>query len=72
MQVQFIRNTMTSQGNARMGVVLDLPDNEVKTLMGLGRCIPHDAVVEIEDRSVGLETSDAEPVIRRGRPKKVK
>lgn len=72
MQVKFIRNTMTSQGNARMGVVLDLPENEVKNLLALGRCIPHDEVVEIEDRSVGFETSDAEPVIRRGRPKKVK
>lgn len=72
MQVKFIRNTMTSQGNARMGVVFDLPENEVKNLMALGRCIPHDEVFAIEDRSVGLETSDAEPVIRRGRPKKVK
>jgi hypothetical protein len=88
-KVFFTRNTITSQGKARIGDVLDLNDHEAKSLIGYGRCdlataapkqsIDLDAIQdngfdasELENTSVGLDSSDGEPVIRRGRPKKAK
>jgi len=92
MHVVFKRNTITSQGKARIGDALDLPDFEAKSLINYGRCVQADAVEtapaksinvdelentsldtdELQNTSIGLESSDAEPVIRRGRPKKAK
>ena len=89
MQVLFTRNTITSQGKARVGDVLDLPDYEAKNLINYGRCVVNQAVTsqsiaidelennsfdtdELQNTSIGLQSSDAEPVIRRGRPKKAK
>jgi hypothetical protein len=97
MHVVFKRNTITSQGKARIGDALDLPDFEAKSLINYGRCVQADAVRadavetapaqsinvdelhntsldtdELQNTSIGLESSDAEPVIRRGRPKKAK
>lgn len=97
MHVVFKRNTITSQGKARIGDALDLPDYEAKSLINYGRCVQEDAVQadaveaspaqsinveelhntsldtdELQNTSIGLESSDAEPVIRRGRPKKAK
>ena len=97
MHVVFKRNTITSQGKARIGDALDLPDYEAKSLINYGRCVQADAVKadaietapaksiaidelentsldtdELQNTSIGLESSDAEPVIRRGRPKKAK
>lgn len=90
--VVFNRNTITSQGKARVGDVLDLPDYEAKSLINYGRCSEANAAPkaqaqsiaidelentsfdtdELQNTSIGLESSDAEPVIRRGRPKKAK
>lgn len=101
-QVLFTRNTMTTQGKARIGDVLDLNDHEAKSLIGYGRCVIAGEEIqideqeadeqeadeqsidldglqdngfdtdELENTSVGLDSSDGEPVIRRGRPKKAK
>lgn len=90
--VVFNRNTITSQGKARVGDCLDLPDYEAKSLINYGRCVEADTATkapsqsiaideldntsfdteELQNTSIGLESSDAEPVIRRGRPKKAK
>lgn len=90
--VVFNRNTITSQGKARVGDCLDLPDYEAKSLINYGRCVeantapkaPSQSIAvdelentsfdtdELQNTSIGLEYSDAEPVIRRGRPKKAK
>jgi len=72
MKVVFLRGTMTSLGNARAGHVLDLPENEARMLIKLGRASEIVEVQEVEkvDRSVGLQSSDEKPV-KRGRPKKV-
>jgi hypothetical protein len=85
--VVFNRNTITSQGKARVGDALDLPDYEAKSLINYGRCKeakPAQSIAidelentsfntdELQNTSIGLESSDAEPVIRRGRPKKAK
>lgn len=87
MHVVFNRNTITSQGKARVGDCLDLPDYEAKSLINYGRCVsaaPSQSINvdelentsfdtdELQNTSIGLESSDAEPVIRRGRPKKAK
>lgn len=63
---------MTSQGNARAGSVVDLPDPEAKLMIRNGRASEYVEIptVAMVDRSVGLETSEEKP-IRRGRPKKV-
>jgi hypothetical protein len=96
-QVLFTRNTITTQGKARIGDVLDLNDHEAKSLIGYGRCVIAGEEIqideqeadeqsidldglqdngfdtdELENTSVGLDSSDGEPVIRRGRPKKAK
>jgi len=106
-QVLFTRNTITTQGKARIGDVLDLNDHEAKSLIGYGRCMIAGEEIqideqeadeqeadeqeadeqsidldglqdngfdtdELENTSVGLDSSDGEPVIRRGRPKKAK
>ena len=90
--VVFNRNTITSQGKARIGDALDLPDYEAKSLINYGRCVEANTAPkalaqsiaidelentsfdtdELQNTSIGLESSDAEPVIRRGRPKKAK
>jgi hypothetical protein len=70
MNLKFIRNTMTSQGKARMGDVLDLPDSEAKSLIQLERCVLHTFETPLVNKSLGLETSDATPIVKRGRPKK--
>lgn len=96
-QVLFTRNTITSQGKARIGDVLDLDQHEAKSLINYGRCVIAGEEIqideqesneqsidleglqdngfdidELENTSVGLDSSDGEPVIRRGRPKKAK
>lgn len=71
MKLEFIRNTITSAGKARIGQVVDLPEDEGRQLVKMNRCVPYESQV-IQNHSIGLETSDAEPIIRRGRPKKVK
>jgi|688.fasta_scaffold02316_44 hypothetical protein len=67
MKLEFIRNTMTSTGNARIGQVLDLPDQEAFDLVKNARCVPY-VYQELVDRSIGL--SEETKPIKRGRPKK--
>lgn len=69
MKVQFIRNTMTSTGIARIGQVLELQDDEAKSLIKGERCVAYQEPV-LQNTSIGLEVSDT-PLIKRGRPKKV-
>lgn len=97
-RVLFTRNTITSQGKARVGDILDLNEYEAKSLINYGRCVLNAGapvqqadeqadeqsinIDEIQDNgfdadalentSIGLESSDSEAVIRRGRPKKAK
>lgn len=68
MKYQIVKNTMTSQGAKTSGEIVELMDEEARTLMGYGRCVPFNEV-EIVDRSIGLEISE-EKVIRRGRSRK--
>ena len=68
MKYQITKNTMTSQGAKTSGEVVELNDDEAKSLMGYGRCVPFNEP-EVLDRSVGLDVSE-EKVIRRGRPRK--
>jgi hypothetical protein len=58
---------MTSTGNARIGQVLDLPDQEAFDLVKNDRCVPY-VYQELVDRSIGL--SEETKPIKRGRPKK--
>ena len=69
MKVEFVRNTMTSAGNARVGQVVELPEQEAKLLIKTGRCAAYQEKVLV-NTSIGLEVSDA-PLVKRGRPKKV-
>lgn len=70
MNLYFIRNTMTSQGKAREGDVLDLSDSEGRSLIQMERCVLHTFETPLVNKSLGLEKSDATPIIKRGRPKK--
>jgi hypothetical protein len=70
MNLYFIRNTMTSQGKARVGDVLVLPDLEAKSLIQMERCVLQSFETPLVNKSLGLEISDAIPIIKRGRPKK--
>jgi hypothetical protein len=67
MKLEFIRNTMTSGGNVRIGQVVDLPDYEAKELVKMNRCVPY-VSQDLVDRSIGL-SEETKPV-KRGRPKK--
>lgn len=69
MKVEFMRNTMTSLGNTRVGQVVELPEQEAKLLIKTGRCAAYQEKVLV-NTSVGLQVSEA-PLIKRGRPKKV-
>ena len=69
MKVEFIRNTMTSLGNTRIGQVVDLPEQEAKLMIRAGRCAEYIENV-LSNKSIGLEVSEA-PLVKRGRPKKV-
>ena len=69
MKVEFVRNTMTSAGNVRIGQVVELPEQEAKLLIKGGRCAQYVERV-LENTSIGLEVSET-PLIKRGRPKKV-
>lgn len=69
MKVEFMRNTMTSLGNTRIGQVVELPEQEAKLLMKAGRCAAYVERV-LENTSIGLEVSET-PLVKRGRPKKV-
>ena len=73
MQVVILRGTMTSVGNARAGLVFDLPDQEARLLIKMNRAseVIDILVAEEIDRSIGLEMSDVKP-IKRGRPRKAK
>lgn len=68
MKVEFVRNTMTSVGNTRVGQVVELPEQEAKLMIKAGRCAAYQEKV-LANTSVGLEVSDA-PLIKRGRPKR--
>jgi len=69
MKVEFIRNTMTSLGNTRIGQVVDLPEQEAKSMIRAGRCAAYQERVLV-NKSVGLEVSEVS-LVKRGRPKKV-
>lgn len=69
MKVEFMRNTMTSLGNTRIGQVVELPEQEAKSMIRAGRCAEFKDTVLV-NTSIGLEVSEA-PLIKRGRPKKV-
>lgn len=69
MKYQFVRGTMTSLGIARIGQVLDLPDVEGRELVRAGRCAVY---TESVLHNTSLDIGDDSPVIKRGRPKKVK
>ena len=69
MKVEFMRNTMTSLGNTRIGQVVELPEQEAKLLIKAGRCAVYQEKF-LANTSIGLEVSEA-PLIKRGRPKKV-
>ena len=69
MKVEFMRNTMTSLGNTRIGQVVELPEQEAKLLIKAARCVAYVERV-LENTSIGLEISET-PLIKRGRPKKV-
>lgn len=69
MKVEFVRNTMTSLGNTRVGQVVELPEQEAKLMIKAGRCAAYQEKVLV-NTSVGLQVSEA-PLIKRGRPKKV-
>jgi hypothetical protein len=71
MQVLMLRGTMTSVGNARAGLVVELPEAEAVLFIKQNRA---SAVVNVAEpvevnRSVGLEVSDDKPT-KRGRPRK--
>ena len=68
MKVEFMRNTMTSLGNTRIGQVVELPEQEAKLLIRAGRCAAYVEKV-LENTSIGLDSET--PLIKRGRPKKV-
>lgn len=69
MKVEFIRNTMTSLGNTRIGQVVDLPEQEAKSMIRAGRCAAYQETVLV-NKAVGLEVSEVS-LVKRGRPKKV-
>jgi hypothetical protein len=69
MKYQITKNTMTSQGAKASGEVVELSDDEARSLMGYGRCVPFNEP-ETFDRSIGLDVSE-EKVTRRGRPRKL-
>lgn len=69
MKVEFMRNTMTSLGNARIGQVVELPEQEANLLIKACRCAVYQEKI-LENTSIGLEVSQA-PLVKRGRPKKV-
>ena len=69
MKVEFMRNTMTSLGNTRIGQVVELPEQEAKLMIRAGRCAEYQEQVLV-NTSIGLEVSEA-PLIKRGRPRKV-
>jgi len=53
-----------------VGDVLVLPDLEGKSLIQMERCVLHTFETQLVNKSLGLEVSDALPIIKRGRPKK--
>jgi len=58
---------MTSNGNVRIGQIVNLPENEANELVKIGRCVPY-VSQDLVDRSIGL-SEETKPV-KRGRPKK--
>lgn len=67
MQYQFVRNTMTSVGIARIGQVLELSYEEGAALKKSGRCVPYQEPV-LSNTAIGLDES--KPIIKRGRKAK--
>jgi len=51
------------------GTVVDLPDNQALTVIGMGKATPHDGNAKTKDRSVGLTTETAAPIKKRSRKK---
>jgi hypothetical protein len=69
MKFKVMKGCVVSGQSRQVGEIVDIQSaDELKTLMGIGRVVPHDEPV-IEDRSLGLD-DDTKPR-RRGRPKKV-
>lgn len=62
---------MTSVGNARAGLVVELPEAEAVLFIKQNRAseVVNVPVIEETNRSVGLDLSDDKPV-KRGRPRK--
>lgn len=67
MKYQFVRNTMTSGGIARIGQVMELSDEEATLLKKTGRCVAYQEPV-LQNTAIGLDES--KPIIKRGRKPK--
>ena len=59
MKIQFLKGTNTSKGKANAGDVLDLPLDEVNSLMRLLRAVPYCEPIQEDNRSIGLSVSDS-------------
>ena len=67
MKYEVTRACIIKGTNHKVGQIVELDDQLANQLMGIGRVVPADES-KLEDRSVGLETSESKPK-RRSRKK---
>ena len=67
MKYEVIKACVVKGNGLKVGEIVDLDDSVATQLMGIGRVVPADES-KLEDRSIGLETSESKPK-RRSRKK---
>lgn len=70
MKYKVIRGSVINGTAAEVGQVVELDQPLARYLMHTGKVVPHDESEVVQKQEVSFETR--EPLVRRGRPAKVK
>lgn len=69
MKYKCVKGCIINKTPVQAGTVLEIQEREATMLMQIGRVIPFDEPIAVENRSIGLEISPEIIVKRRGRPR---
>ena len=70
MKIILSRDVAIGGRHYAVGEIVDVSDADALALINMGKAQPKDKPKAVEDRSVGLTTSDAPALVKRGRSKK--
>lgn len=69
-KIEIARNVRVAGKHCEAGDIIEVSENDAVQLIASRQAIPYEEKQKITNRSVGLDTSTAEPIVKRTRKKK--